>query len=109
MTTESARIRALNDTLRTTGQGGEIVITRGINALGAEVVTAILRGVQRFAAFEPANDPYGEHDFALLQVADQRVMFKIDYYNLTLSGHSSDAGDPTVTRRVLTVMLAEEY
>ena len=109
MTTESARIRALNDKLRTTGQGGEIVITRGINALGAEVVTAILRGVQTFTAFEPGNDPYGEHDFALLQVADQRVMFKIDYYNLTLSGHSPDAGDPTVTRRVLTVMLAEEY
>jgi hypothetical protein len=109
MAIESERIRALNDKLRTTGQGGEIVVIRGIDALGAEAVAAILQDVQTFTAFEPGNDPYGEHDFALLQIGDQRVMFKIDYYNLTLSGHSPDAGDPMVTRRVLTVMLAEEY
>jgi hypothetical protein len=45
----------------------------------------------------------------LLRAANQRVMFKIDYYNLTLTGHSPDAGDPAVTRRVLTIMLADEY
>lgn len=32
-------------------------------------------------------------------------MFKIDYYNVTLSGHSPDATDPAVTRRVLTILL----
>ena len=106
MNTEAERIRALNDNLRTKGEGGDIVITRGIHELG---VIEVIEAVQTFAAFEPANDPYGEHDCALLRVANQRVMFKIDYYNLTLTGHSPDAGDPAVTRRVLTIMLADEY
>ena len=109
MNREAERIRALNDNLRTKGEGGDIVITRRIHALGANDVIEVIRAVQTFAAFELANDPYGEHDCALLRVVNQRVMFKIDYYNLTLTGHSPDAGDPAVTRRVLTIMLADEY
>lgn len=109
MTEQTARIRALNDQLRATGEGGDIVITRGVHALRAEVVTAAMKSVQNFTAFTPENDPHGEHDFARLEVCRQQVMFKIDYYNLNLSGHSPDAREPAVTRRVLTIMLAEEY
>lgn len=109
MTTKTGRIRALNDKLRATGEGGEIVITRGIQALDPNVVHAIIRAVQVFDAFTSQNDSYGEHAFALIEVCKQRVMFKIDYYNLKLSGHSPDASDPAVTRRVLTIMLADEY
>jgi hypothetical protein len=36
-------------------------------------------------------------------------MFKIDYYDKGLSFHSPDPADPTVTERIITVMLAEEY
>jgi hypothetical protein len=109
MNREAERIRALNDNLRTKGEGGDIVITRGIHALAGNGEIEVIKAVQTFAAFEPANDPYGEHDCALLRAANQQVMFKIDYYNLTLTGHSPDAGDPAVTRRVLTIMLADEY
>jgi hypothetical protein len=109
MNTQAERIRALNDKLRTAGEGGEIIITRGVHALGPKIVVAVIAAVQSFNDFTVANDPHREHDFALLEVGDQRVMFKIDYYNLKLSGHSPDAGDPTATRRVLTIMLADEY
>lgn len=109
MTARSERVRALNDNLRTMGQGGEIVATRGLLALGPETVAQVFAAVQGFGDFTTDNDPYGEHDFALLQPGSLRVMFKIDYYNCTLSGHSPDPADSQLTRRVLTIMLAEEY
>jgi hypothetical protein len=109
MKTQADRIRALNDKLRTSGEGGEIVITRGIHALHPDTVLAVIAAVQSFNAFDAGNDPHGEHDFALVEVCEQRVMFKIDYYDRNLCGHSPDAGDPAVTRRVLTILLADEY
>jgi Protein of unknown function (DUF3768) len=36
-------------------------------------------------------------------------MFKIDYFDRELSMHSPDPADPSVTQRVITIMLAEEY
>jgi uncharacterized protein DUF3768 len=36
------------------------------------------------------------------------VFFKIDYFD-QLSMHLSDPGDASVTQRVITIMLAEEY
>jgi Protein of unknown function (DUF3768) len=55
------------------------------------------------------NDPYGEHDCAVLDVLGERIMFKIDYYELSKTGHSPDASDPTVTARVMIIMLTSEY
>ena len=66
---ESTRtIRALNDELRTTGQGGETFTTPAI-----------------------------------------RVMFKVDYYDLDKEWGSSDPADSSVTARVLTILLPDEY
>ena len=109
MTTKTERIRALNDELRTKGIGGRVVLTRGIAALPNQVLQEILAAVQTFDAFTVDNDPLGEHDFALLTVADQRIMFKIDYYDRTMTYGSPDPADPTKTTRVLTILLASEY
>ena len=37
--------------------------------------------VATFNEFNGDNDPYGEHDCAMFEVAGQKFMFKIDYYD----------------------------
>ena len=109
---EAARlgqIRTLNDRLRQTGSGGTIQITAGLAALGPGLVFKILAAVAAFNQFTADNDPWGEHDCALLRVDDQTILWKIDYYDQTRSSLSPDPADPTLTVRVLTVMLASEY
>jgi hypothetical protein len=106
---KAARIRELNDQLRQKAIGGRIVITPGIQALGADDLRAVLLAVAWFDDFSEDNDPWGEHDCAILTVDGRRVMFKHDYYDRDLTYHSPDASDPAVTERVLTIMLAEEY
>lgn len=49
MNTQAERIRALNDELRTTGHGGDIVITQGIHALPPAVILAVIAAVQSSA------------------------------------------------------------
>ena len=109
MTTNNDRIRALNDELRQFLLGGMAVITPGIAALGAEAVDCIIKTVAVFDDFCQANDPHEEHDFGAFDAEGKTIMFKIDYYDRTLTHHSPDPSDPSVTERVITIMLAEEY
>ena len=62
-----------------------------------------------FFAFTPENDPHGEHDFGNFDLEGQHVFSKIDYYDRDLQFGSEDPSDLEQTRRVMTVMLAEEY
>jgi len=66
------------------------VITASPSALGTEALYAILRTVRDFESFTPENDPFGEHDCALLEAAGQRIVFKIDYYDRQIQGTSPD-------------------
>lgn len=103
-------IRRLNDQFRCYGAGGgTLTLTSGIHDQGPGFVSEVLDAMRSFEAFDRDNDPHGEHDFGALTVAGQRIFFKIDYYDLDLQGHSSNAADPAVTHRVLTIMLANEY
>ena len=105
----NTRVRLLNDQLRQTGVGGQVLITRGVQALGPEGLAGVVQAVRVFDDFNADNDPYGEHDFAVLRVEGVEVIFKIDYYDLDMDSMSPDPSDPAVTRRVMTILLPAEY
>lgn len=106
---EVENIRCLNDELRRNFTNGQVFITRGIKGLDEVTIRAIVQAVAAFDVFTDDNDPHGEHDCATLTVEGVEILWKIDYYDLQLECHSPDAADPAVTRRVLTIMLVEEY
>jgi Protein of unknown function (DUF3768) len=109
MDSKAARIRALNDELRQNFAGGIAVMTPGIVALGAEAVARIVKTIAVYDDFCHANDPHEEHDFGAFDADGHRVFFKIEYYDESLTYHSPDPADPSVTERVITIMLAKEY
>lgn len=102
------KIRELNDRLRTTGIGGKVFLTRGVAAIDSELLTQVLHAVRTFDDFKRGNDPWGEHDFGEVVVDGERFFWKIDAYDLNLECGSPDPADQRVTRRVLTIMTAED-
>jgi hypothetical protein len=109
MSTDTDRIRMLNDQLRRHLTGGRAVMTPGIAALGSEAVHRLVQTIATFDDFCTANDPHGEHDFGAFEFDGVEVFFKIDYFDKDLNFQSPDPADPAVTERVITLMLAEEY
>ena len=106
----TARIRELNDAFRTTFIGnGDVYLTRGVAALPGMEQSAIIERVQTFEDFTPENDPYYEHDFGSFEHEGKTIFWKIDCYDRDCNYGSPDPADPSVTMRILTVMLAEEY
>src|ERR1700684_2640492 len=109
MDTRTARIPALNDEMRQRLIGGMAVMTPGIAALGPEAVARIIKTIEVYDDFCHANDPHEEHDFGAFDADGHRIFFKIDYYDSTLTVHSPDPSDPSVPKRMITIMLAGEY
>jgi hypothetical protein len=112
MTTDetTAKIAELNDLCRKAmGIAGRAVQTAGISSLPPEDQSAIREKVETFDAFTPDNDPHKERDFGAFEHNGDRIFWKIDYYDTTMTKGSEDPSDPRQTVRVLTIMLASEY
>ena len=103
------KIALLNDSFRTTFLGGTVTVTAGLHLLGEEFVKDALSAVRQFSTFNEDNDPHAEHDFGALEVEDRKLFWKIDYFDPTMTIGADDPANIDSTRRVLTVMLAEEY
>lgn len=104
------RIAELNDLARTAmGVASRLHQTPGVNALPLLAQSRIRELVETFNAFTPENDPHGERDFGSVTYDEQRIFWKIDYYDRALEYGSEHPEDPAQTCRVLTIMLAEEY
>lgn len=99
----AAKIAALNDRFR--GMAIDVMITPGVRDLPQ--VIELMKAVESFDRFNEDNDPYGEHDFGSLAWSGEKIFWKISYYDSELK-YGADPLDPKC-RRVLTIMLAEEY
>ncbi|WP_224826364.1 DUF3768 domain-containing protein [Cognatishimia sp. MH4019] len=107
-------IAQLNDAFRKGDPSvpGQRFITAGVvhllKQLDIPVETLIQRAAQ-FDDFTEHNDPHGEHDFGVLEFHGHRLFWKIDAYHNDYNLGSDDPTDLSKTRRVLTIMLAEEW
>ena len=123
---QTVRIARLNDLARSAmGVACTAVATVGFRSLPEADQSRVRELIETFDAFTEDNDPHGERDFGTIyQLADgswtterprlrederERVFWKLDYYDRDLRFASEDAADPAVTRRVLTIMLSDEY
>ena len=102
-------IAGLNDRARQRLDHCCWILTQGVLACDPITVAELLIAVEDFDNFTADNDPYAEHDFGAIRLSGDTFFWKFYYYDLDLQMHSPDPNDPTITARVLTVMLAEEY
>jgi Protein of unknown function (DUF3768) len=120
------RIACLNDAARSAmGVACTAVATVGFRSLPEADQSQVRELIETYDVFDEDNDPHGERDFGCVyQLGDgrwtterprlcdderERVFWKLDYYDRDLQFGSEDAANPAVTRRVLTIMLADEY
>ncbi|MBY3486098.1 DUF3768 domain-containing protein [Rhizobium laguerreae] len=106
---KAAAIRTLNDAFRRNPTAGRVVITPRVGALPDDQRLALLMAVVGFDDFNAGNDPYSEHDFGAIEQDGVSYFWKIDYYDQDYDMGSPDPANPHVTRRVLTIMRADEY
>ena len=88
-------------------RGGKCIVTAGVHALDPDTQMIIIANVRSYDTFDPEDDPYGAHDFGVVQVAGvEKIYWKIDIYaDETLQW---GAENPIKGYRVLTIMLASE-
>ncbi|GIT90173.1 hypothetical protein JANAI62_03440 [Jannaschia pagri] len=111
---ETTIIRSHNDRFRTGDQmiPGTVVMTQGLVAhLQATDIEQrdVVRIVQEYDDFTADNDPYGQHDFGVFELSGERCFWKLDLYDNDKQYFTPDPTNPTVTHRVLTIMLASDY
>ena len=106
---DAGKIAALNDSARQGKDHCRVILTQGVLACDPAAVAELLIDVEGFTAFTADNDPYGEHDFGVIKHKGTTFFWKIDCYDVDLQMHSTEPSDTTVTTRVLTIMLADEY
>lgn len=110
---QTNKIAELNDKLRqnifTPTEYGTVIITNGVSILPIQEQIIIMNLVKNFNKFTAGNDPYAEHDFGKVSLNGIDYFFKIDYYDNDLTYGSENPSDNSITKRVLTIMRADEY
>ena len=102
-------IATLNDNFRKSFIGGQVLLTAGIAAMSSEDKANIVSMVQNFNDFTEDNNVYDERDFGSFDYKGEKILWKIDYYDLNHKYMSEDPSNPDITNRVLTIMTVYEY
>ncbi len=106
------RIATLNDQFRAKGLGNGWLLSQAVRSLDAETLVKLLGLIQQqqFTGSVESNDAYGEHDFGSIKLnRAEEYFWKIDYFDHEQKFDGADPSNPCVTRRVMTVMKADEY
>jgi len=104
------QIAALNDQFRHGDASlGLWVTTTGIDSLSHDRKQDLMQAVRDYKDFTEDNDPYGEHDFGVVKWEGSEYFWEIICYDKGLQHLSPHPENPSLTTRVLTLMLAEEY
>ena len=102
-------IAKLNNDFRKSFIGGEVLLSAGIAAMSSEDKANIVALVQNFDNFTPDNNPYSENDFGSFDYKGEKILWKIDYYDLNNQYHSENPANPDITNRILTIMTVFEW
>ncbi|HOX40816.1 MAG TPA: DUF3768 domain-containing protein [bacterium] len=97
------KIAMINDMFRLSGLG--VMLAGGVQSV--KDISGLLRAVRDYDKFNEDNDPWHEHDYGRLDWYGDNVIWKIDYYDQSLTYWE----DPLSLkcRRIITIMLAEDY
>ena len=109
------RIAQLNDLCRRgVYPNGRHQMTRTLRATleepgpvpGLLATSRLMKAIREYE-FTAGEGP--ERDFGAFDFDGHRICFKIDYYEPTMVYGSEDPSDPSITVRVMTIMLTSDY
>ena len=103
------RIRALNDELRRNLPNGHAVMTTGSPRSAPKPSPGSSKPSRCTTIFVTPTTRMKNTTLGSFEADGAAIFFKIDYFDKDLRYHSPDPSDPSVTERVITIMLAEEY
>jgi len=111
---KAIEIAQLNDAFRRGDPTvpGQRFIAAGVVNLLKQLNTPVEQLIQRVAQFDDFtehNDPHADHDFGSFEFHGHQLFWKVDCYDNDYNVASDDPTDLSKTRRVLTIMLAEEW
>ena len=72
-------------------------------------MAAALLKLAEFKDWTPDIDPHGEHDYLSFDLCNREFAFIIQYYDLKMENASIDPANPSVTKRIGTLMLTHEW
>ncbi len=110
MKRQQCKIAELNDRFRKGDSSlGLWLITVGVDALPSDKKQSLIQAMRVYNNFSEDNDPYGEHDFGIVDQDGAEYFWEIICYDKSLQHLSGHPTNLKTTTRVLTLMRAEEY